>query len=186
MSLHNNKNSKKTNIFRYNFSKEFAEELLEFSKIHEYDKIKDFKNAWTEWIEKENIKELIEKEIQILIEKGFEGNILDKMFKSARYYYRKKKLINQEEKKRKEYTGFTKELLKNMDNSIIKNVEERKLIPPSELYNEYLKEEKNKHLIMNEIILFEMKINKNICVKNFMNKLKKTFKNRYYELYKNN
>ena len=71
-----------------------------------------------------------------------------------------------------------------MDNSIIKNVEERKLIPPSELYNEYLKEEKNKHLIMNEIILFEMKINKNICVKNFMNKLKKTFKNRYYELYK--
>jgi hypothetical protein len=41
-------------IYRFKFSKEFMEELHNFSKIHQYDERKDFKEAWKIWIEDNN------------------------------------------------------------------------------------------------------------------------------------
>ena len=45
--------SKKINapIFRFKFTEAFMEDLYKFSKIHQYDHRKDFKEAWTKWIE---------------------------------------------------------------------------------------------------------------------------------------
>ena len=77
-------------IYRFKFTQEFMEELHQFSKIHYLDNRKDFKEAWTKWSEEEK-KDLIEKEIKRLNDLGFHGDILDKMFKSARYYFRKRK-----------------------------------------------------------------------------------------------
>ena len=48
-------------IYRYQFTDEFMEILSHFSKIHQYDDRKDFKEAWTIWSE-ENEEE-IHKEI---------------------------------------------------------------------------------------------------------------------------
>ena len=39
------------NIFRYKFDEDFTSELYKFSKIHQYDHRKDFKEAWNIWIE---------------------------------------------------------------------------------------------------------------------------------------
>ena len=76
------------NIFRYKFCEDFTKPLYQFSKIHQYDHRKDFKEAWNIWIE-EN-EDLVNKEVRRLTELDYKGDILDKMFKSARYYFRKK------------------------------------------------------------------------------------------------
>ena len=95
-------------------------ELYTFSKIHQYDDRKDFKNAWSIWSE-EN-QELIESEKHRLISLGYEGNILDKMFKSSRYYFRNKVVEKQKEStKRRKYISVTRELLDSMDQHINNN-----------------------------------------------------------------
>ena len=39
------------NIYRYKFTDDFTSELFKFSKIHQYDHRKDFKEAWEIWME---------------------------------------------------------------------------------------------------------------------------------------
>ena len=106
--------------YRFKFTEEFMKELYTFSKIHQYDDRKDFKNAWSIWSE-EN-QELIESEKHRLISLGYEGNILDKMFKSSRYYFRNKVVEKQKEStKRRKYISVTRELLDSMDQHINNN-----------------------------------------------------------------
>ena len=75
-------------IYRFKFTEEFMEVLYEFSKIHQYDERKDFKEAWKIWVEENET--IINQETTRLNDLGYKGDILDKMFKSARYYFRKK------------------------------------------------------------------------------------------------
>ena len=96
------------------------EELYKFSKIHQYDERKDFKEAWNVWIEENN--EIIELETRRLINLGYDGDVLDKMFKSARYYFRKKSTEKKEPVKRRNYCGVLKELIESMDNHIKNNI----------------------------------------------------------------
>jgi hypothetical protein len=84
-------------------------ELFKFSKIHQYDHRKDFKEAWEIWTE--NNDELIEDEIRRLNNFGYDGDVVDKMFKSARYYFRKKSTEKKEPRKRRSYVGIQSELL---------------------------------------------------------------------------
>ena len=70
-------------IYRFKFTEEFMEDLYKFSKIHQYDDRKDFKEAWKVWT-KEN-ENIINDEMRRLLNLGYEGDVLDKMFKSARY-----------------------------------------------------------------------------------------------------
>ena len=37
-------------IYRYKFTEDFMNELFNFSKIHQYDDRKDFKEAWELWL----------------------------------------------------------------------------------------------------------------------------------------
>lgn len=76
------------NIYRYKFAERINELLLIFSKIHQYDDRKTFKEAWEIW--REDNKEILDCEIERLKEINYEGDIINKMFKSARYYFRKK------------------------------------------------------------------------------------------------
>ena len=78
------------NIYRYKFTEDFTSELFKFSKIHQYDHRKDFKEAWNVWFEENN--EIVNDEIRRLTNLGYDGDVQDKMFKSARYYFRKKAL----------------------------------------------------------------------------------------------
>ena len=76
-------------IYRFKFDDSFVDILNTFSKVHQYDSRTDFKEAWKLWLEENN--DAVETESRRLINSGYEGDIIDKMFKSARYYFRKKR-----------------------------------------------------------------------------------------------
>jgi hypothetical protein len=112
---------------RFKYSDDFTKEIEYFSKLHEYDDRKVFRESWSKWIEEEYIKDLIENEISYSKKNGYKGNIMDKMYKSARYYYRKKnnnvtsESINNTkelEEPNNDYAGLSKEMIKCMDSHI--------------------------------------------------------------------
>jgi hypothetical protein len=168
-------NIKESNIFRYKFSNEFMDELSRFSKIHQYDDRKIFKEKWNNWIEEYNV--LIESEKKRLTELKYVGDILDKMFKSARYYFRKKNIEKKEPAKRKNYVSMQKEFIDLIDNHIEINIKNKNYKPSSGfddfciINTKVIKEEVQK--------LYDSGFSDNIEIKN---KIKKTYKNRYFIL----
>ena len=46
-------------IFRFKFSNSFSQKLEQFTRIHKFDKSKDFKEAWNEWKDDNNKKQAI-------------------------------------------------------------------------------------------------------------------------------
>ena len=163
------------NIFRFKFTDDFTNELFKFSKIHQYDHRKDFKEAWNLWTE--NNDDIVSDEIRRLSNLGYEGDILDKMFKSARYYFRKKSTEKKEPIQRRNYLGVQKVLLDAMDEHIQSkiNLEDYK---PSDGFVEFCKS--YMELLKDEV--------KNLCknglndTNEIKNKIKKTYKNRYFLL----
>ena len=108
------------NIFRYKFTNEFMTELFVFSKIHQYDKRSDFKEAWEKWIHENS--ELVDSEVRRIINLGYDGNVVDKMYKSARYYFRKKSTEKKAPKDRRIYINIQKDLLNSIDRHILINI----------------------------------------------------------------
>jgi len=172
----NNDNNLNTtiNIYRFKFTNEFVEDLYQFSKIHQYDDRHDFKEAWKIWTE-EN-EEIIEEEVERLLHLGYKGDILDKMFKSARYYFRKKPYSQptNEIKERRSYKALSKLLLETMDQHVRKNLTNK--LKPSIAFLDFCRE--NKDLLTEEIsdILKEGITNR----EEIINKIKKMYKNRYF------
>lgn len=165
------------NIFRFKFSDDFIEELFKFSKIHQYEERKQFKESWNIWIDENN--DIVSHEIKRLTNMGYEGDIIDKMYKSARYYFRKKSTEKKAPTERRDYIGTSKELRDAMDYHIIKNMEHENY-KPSEGFDDFCK--KNIELLTNEI--------KQLCKNGIedsyeiKNKFKKTYKNRYFMIIK--
>ena len=161
------------NIFRYKFSDDFTKELYQFSKIHQYDERKDFKAAWNTWTE-DNI-DLVNNEVSRLTNLGYEGDVLDKMFKSARYYFRKKSTEQKQPKPRREYVSVEKELLEAMDQHIMSNIK-REDYKPADGFLEFCND--NIDILRNEVArLCKNGLNNTNDIKD---KIKKTYKNRYF------
>jgi hypothetical protein len=108
------------NIFRFKFTEDVMNELNVFAKIHQYDDRHTFKEAWVNWIELN--ADLVNKELCRLETLGYEGDPIDKMFKSARYYYRKKSTEKTEPKDRRQYVSVQHELLDGMDEHIRQSI----------------------------------------------------------------
>lgn len=161
-------------IHRYKFTQLFMDELYKFSKVHQYDERKLFKESWTIWIEETH--ELVKNEEYRIKNLGYEGDVLDKMFKSARYYFRKKTSIKPDPKERRKYVSLNKEILEEMDKDILSGLTHKKF-KPSEGFDNFC--EKNKDLIKKEI---EVLLDKKIESEEIMLKIKKTYKNRYFML----
>lgn len=162
-------------IFRFKFTENFMEELSDFSKIHQYDHRKDFKEAWVKWTA-EN-EDLVTKEVQRLIILGYpneEDIVDDKMFKSARYYFRKKSTVKAEPKQRRQYIGVDHELLETMDRHIIANIHNDDYMPKT-AFVLFCKE--NADVLKQSIIKMDIS-----DVKIIQEKIKKTYKNRYFML----
>lgn len=160
-------------IYRYKFTNEFTNELFKFSKVHQYDHRKDFKEAWEVWMEdNENI---IDEEVRRLMNLGYDGDILDKMFKSARYYFRKKSTEKKAPAKRRIYVGSQKDLLEAMDEHIKSNILSGEF-KPSDGFDEFCK--KNIDILKEQInILCQSGLTDSNEIKA---KIKKTYKNRYF------
>jgi hypothetical protein len=162
-------------IFRFKFTEEFMKELYQFSKIHQYDHRKDFKEAWLLWLD-ENM-DLVRTEIERLFQLGYEGDVIDKMFKSARYYFRKKSTTKVVPKQRRQYISINHNVLEAMDEHIKKNRKDSDYQPK----NGFITFCKDNEIILKECIKTMM--DNNIQdVELIENKLKKTYKNRYFML----
>ena len=173
------KTSVNTKIYRYKFRDGFTEELYKFSKIHQYDDRTDFKEAWELWIEENS--NLILDESKRLTDLGYQGDILNKMFTSARYYFRKKGTEKKAPQLRCTYIGTQKELLDAMDNHISVNVNNSSF-KPSSGFTEFCKTHAD--LLQQEIgLLIRFNIIDSTEIKK---KIKKTYKNRYFMIINKN
>ena len=167
------KNNVNVNIFRYKFTDEFTGELFKFSKIHQYDHRKDFKEAWNIWTEDND--DIVSEEVRRLTNLHYDGDILDKMFKSARYYFRKKSTEKKEPLKRRDYIAIQRDLLDAMDDHIKSNISGDDY-KPSDGFDEFCKA--NIDLLKEEVnILCRNVFTNSVEIKN---KIKKTYKNRYF------
>ena len=162
-------------IFRFKFTEEFMVDLYKFAKIHQYDHRKDFKEAWQIWLE-EN-EDIVQEEEDRMHYLRYEGDVLDKMFKSARYYFRKKSPIKAEPKQRRQYISVSHELLEAMDTHIRTNIGSNDYQPKTGFIDFY---EANKSIIVQTFrSFFEQNIKDGEFIQT---KLKKTYKNRYFML----
>lgn len=184
----------KTN--RHTYCEEVVEQLSSFAKIHEYDDRKEFKEAWQKWIEEPDVKTTIVAEVARLTANGLSGDILDRMYKSARYYYRKKGGETVTEPTiRKEYEGLPRTVLKSIDDFIYseinRNIAETDkgsnpiiTITAAKSFTSYCK-------LHNDVIYDllppmndEDKVNTNLReeLKKVTDRLKKTYNNRFYNI----
>jgi len=157
-------------IFRFKFSDEFNSQLLSFSKLHQHDERKTYKDNWNNWISN---NDFVENESNRLRQLGYDGNIIDKMYKSGRYYFRNK-TPKKEPKQRRVYISIESEIIESMDTYLLYAVSQENF-KPSTNFDIYKKN--NEELIQVESErLATMGLNK----KDIENKLKKTFKNRHF------
>lgn len=163
--------------FRHDFGEKFMEELKHFAIVHKYDDRKVFKDAWTKWIDQNSA--MCDEEVECLQSSGYKGDVIDKMFKSARYYFRKKDENKQEEKPRKQYVSLSPKFLEQIDIFIMGLLQNSPAsvsptsVSPASAYENFCI---NKKDILYEQIkyLVGMESSK-ICLK-----LKTTFKNRFH------
>jgi hypothetical protein len=141
-----------------------------------------FKEAWEDWIQTPEISEQIQKEALHFKKQEQEGDILEKMFKSARYYYRKKtpqKETPDSVKQRKQYIGISPHFIHEMDIYIQRQIKEAKwkiAISPEESFQSFSKECETQ--IQKEIT--DLTDSLKFSQRNAEIKIKKTYKNRYY------
>ena len=155
-------------IYRYKFEEQFMIELYNFSKIHQYDDRKEFKSAWNVWTEENT--ELIEHETRRLTNLNYDGDVKDKMFRSARYYFRKKSPEKKEQPQRRKYICVDKNIINAIDAHILKNSSK-----PSTAFLDFCKE--NIDLLSEEIARLYIE---NMTAEDIKKKIKKTYKNRYF------
>jgi hypothetical protein len=118
---------------------------------------------------------LLDIEVRRLTNVGYSGDIIDKMYKSARYYFRKKNPEKKEPKKRCEYISISRDLLILMDDHIKTSLKDSEY-KPSDGFLDFCK--MNKDNLKEEIsILLKQGIKDSEEIKN---KIKKTYKNRYF------
>jgi len=167
------KESRRHNIYRFKFTTEFMDMLYQFSKIHQYDERPIFKEEWNKWVEENDEK--VSEEVKRLDSLGYDGDIIDKMFKSARYYFRKKSTSKKEPKQRRMYVSCKKDILDAMDYHIERGLQNPDY-KPSDGFDDFCSN--NKDILKDEIQhLIESQIKD---TKEIMSKVKKTYKNRYF------
>ena len=77
-------------VYRFQFSTVVVQTMTIFARIHQYDDRGTYKEAWDNWVQENS--NLIRQEKNRLEKLGYQGDILDKLYKSGRYYFRKKSL----------------------------------------------------------------------------------------------
>ena len=159
-------------IYRYKLNENVIQTITEFSKIHQYDNRTDYKEAWRDWCDDNS--DTIDKETRRLNNLGYQGNVIDKMYKAGRYYFRKKNITEKPEPKtRRIYVSMDSEILELMDKHIMKN--KTKDYSPAKGYSEFC--EKNVDILREEVgRLF----NCGLSGENINSKIKKNYKIRYF------
>ena len=161
--------------FRYELSSIIKQEIMRFSNINKFTDLKTFQENWNNWVIENHT--LIQEEIKKLQEKKYNGDIIKKLYVSARYYYRSKNQIKVEPVKRKKYISISKELLNLMDKNINESLEDNDY-KPDKSFEKFCINEGN-HAILKKTINEIKEKEENISLEDIKNKIKKTYKNRY-------
>tara|TARA_X000000368_G_scaffold338332_1_gene276296 strand:- start:1525 stop:2061 length:537 start_codon:yes stop_codon:yes gene_type:complete len=164
--------------YRFKFNKELLDSIKEFSKLHSNDNCDDFLDAFHLWKRVNN--EIISLEEKRILDLGFNGNIEEKIYKSARYYFKNKKNTTYKLNKqlKTNYIPRNPVFFKMMETYINKNP-----IKASLLYKEFINETDTHILseINTEIVrLKTFELNQTECLQ----KIKKMFNNAYYKIKK--
>ena len=157
--------------YRFKLSEEIIEELSYFAKIHKFDDNKTYKDAWKLWSQQK--EDEINREKLRLTNMGYMGDINHKLYISARYYYKNKTNTKKQPTKRRKYISCDQEVISLMDEFISK--EKHK---PAESYNIFMKTHSKQQAIISQIQDFRE--NHELSDEEINDKLKKTFKNRYF------
>ena len=174
----------KLQTFHHNFSESISERFAYFATLHRFDDRKTFKEAWQKWIQEEDVAADIQTEIQTLESNHYNGDILDKMFKSVRYYYRKKPITPKAPATRKEYVALPASVLESMDKHIIETMLQHTDphttkcgISPAKAFDLYMKQPQQHQATTTDTNQQDQTID--------VAKYKKTYKNRFFIASKN-
>ena len=170
-------NDNNTPIYRYKFADNIVQLLTEFGKTHQFDAKKVYKESWNDFINNNN--EVLEREVRRLNNLGYQGDCYDKMYKSARYYFRKKSLTKKEPKKRRKYIACDRDVLDAMDDHINNGIKSSGTeFKPSEGYDDFVTS--HQQMVLEEV---SRMIDNGFCEKQaIIKKIKKTYKNRYFQI----
>ena len=79
---------RRARVLRFEFSTALIEYVAAFAQMHQYDDRKTYKAAWTEWLANDEIAAMLKAEVERLTDLGYKGDVADKLYKSGRYYFR--------------------------------------------------------------------------------------------------
>ena len=161
-----------TTIYRHKFSQTFMTYLENWVSVHKYDDNDLFQDNWNLWCRSNEME--IEYERERLQKNGCEKDIYDKMYKTVRYYLKNKPDTKSEPKKRRNYISLDKDFIEDIDNHIVNF---GNTIKPQRAYENFLIDESYNEKIqetIDELKLCDLNENE------IMNKIKKTYKNRYF------
>ncbi len=177
-------------VFRFKFSNNLEKELENFARNHKDDDRKTFKTQWNQWLTLPNIIKLVSEDERKYNELVTEqkDTLIEKMFFSVRYYYRKKILAENEDdnastasssasSEKRKYITVTKTILNAMDQYILRFPDKK----PADSFTMFCNE--NVYFIRKEIEL--IKKSGITSSDSIYNKIKTTYKNRYYIVSRN-
>jgi hypothetical protein len=181
----------KSKIFRFKLSDEIMLLITQFAKMHQYDDRHAYKEAWEDW---SNIQQdVLEREVSRLEQIGYKGDVLDKMFKAGRYYFREKKQIIEvganevganevgkktTDKNKRSYIVMNPKVILAMDQHL-KNAMKQADFKPAKDFVRFC--EQNLEMLRREITSLK---EQDIEGDQIAAKIKKTYKNRYFNLSK--
>lgn len=184
--------NKKKSVFRFNLSDEMVDALLDFSKTHQFDDRHSYADAWNEWKNAPHISKMLADEIERLQGMDYKGSaesIENKIFKSGRYYFRNKSFVKVPPKPRGKYVSVSKELICTMDEHIARGInnngnDNNAPASPADLFSDFCKR---------CVDILKMEIDRLIDLEQFSEdpsliiaKIKKTYKNRAFQILKSN
>ena len=158
-------------VFRFKFRQEFMETLVSFSRIHQFDKTPEFKEAFEAFCETNRCS--INEETKYLTDKGYKGDIIKKIYVSCRYYFKNKDYTPQETKKRRKYIPQDKDFIYSIDEHV--EISIKKGYKPAKAFSYF--SELREDVIDNEITRLKVYLNEEDEIDA---KIKKTYKNRYF------
>ncbi len=164
---------KKKKIFRFKFSSDIVDRMTCFSKENKNLSKNNFTDNWDRWLESN--RDAIDSEKKRLQDLGCEGNIENRLFRSARYYLCKKKEEKTESKKRRKYVSLDREFIDCIDNHIQNKYHDG--ISPKLAYQDFC----DKNMLDIEQEIDRMFEDDAFDKEEGKKKIKKTYKNRVYQ-----